>query len=184
MRLRVRRRRRRLHAFRLVTNAPPVDPVDLRMMERAIELANRAAALDEVPVGAVIYRGAEIIAEAHNTRETDADPVGHAELLAIRLAARRLGRWRLSGCSLAVTLEPCPMCAGALVNARIDRLVYGARDPKAGACGSLFRIPTDVRLNHRVEIIEGVMAKECGKLLTDFFRTKRQLTRERRAKAG
>ncbi|QOJ19073.1 MAG: nucleoside deaminase [Phycisphaeraceae bacterium] len=153
-------------------------------MERAIELANRAAALDEVPVGAVIYRGAEIIAEAHNTRETDADPVGHAELLAIRLAARRLGRWRLSGCSLAVTLEPCPMCAGALVNARIDRLVYGARDPKAGACGSLFRIPTDVRLNHRVEIIEGVMAKECGKLLTDFFRTKRQLTRERRAKAG
>lgn len=164
-----------MHAFRLVTNAPPVDPVDRRMMERAIELANRAAALDEVPVGAVIYRGAEIIAEAHNTRETDADPVGHAELLAIRLAARRLGRWRLSGCSLAVTLEPCPMCAGALVNARVARLVYGAPDPKAGAVDTLFEIGRDPRLNHRFAITAGVRRDECAARLSAFFAKLRAL---------
>lgn len=143
------------------------------MMERAIALAERAASLGEVPVGAVVYAGERIVGEGYNVRETDADPTGHAEIVALREAARSLGEWRLNECTLAVTLEPCPMCAGALVNARLGRLVYGATDPKAGACHTLFSIPTDRRLNHEVEVIGGVLADRCGDLLRDFFRRRR-----------
>lgn len=150
------------------------------MMRRAIELAREAAARGEVPVGAVVYRGSDVIAEAYNLREAAADPTGHAELLAISQAGKSLGDWRLTGCSLAVTLEPCPMCAGAMVNARLDRVLYGATDPKAGACETLYRIPTDSRLNHRVNMIGGVLAEECSKLLTDFFQDRRKANRQAR----
>lgn len=152
---------------------PEVDPLDLRMMERAIELARSAAGAQEVPVGAVVYRGEEIVAEAANNREATGDPTGHAELVALREAGRRLGTWRLDDCSMAVTLEPCPMCAGALVNARLGRLIYGAYDPKAGACCTLFDIPADNRLNHRVEMIGGVEEDRCAELLRSFFRRRR-----------
>jgi tRNA(adenine34) deaminase len=152
---------------------PDLTATDLAMMERAIVLAGTAAAMDEVPVGAVLYRGDQIIAEGYNLREKSRDPVAHAELLAISRGGRALGEWRLSNCSLAVTLEPCPMCAGAMVNARLGRLVFGATDPKAGACQTLFKIPTDRRLNHEVKIYGGVMADRCGQLLKDFFQRKR-----------
>jgi tRNA(adenine34) deaminase len=153
---------------------PDVTEIDIAMMERAIVLASKAAAMDEVPVGAVIYRHDRIIAEAHNLREKSKDPVAHAELLAISRAGRALGEWRLSDCSMAVTLEPCPMCAGAMVNARLGRVIYGANDPKAGACRTLYQIPTDRRLNHEVQVIGGVLADRCAKLLKDFFQRKRQ----------
>lgn len=153
---------------------PGVDALDLRMMDRAIELARSAANNDEVPVGAVIYRGDEIVAEAANNREATGDPTGHAELVALRIAGERLGTWRLDDCSMAVTLEPCPMCAGALVNARLGRLIYGAFDPKAGACCTLYEIPSDRRLNHRVEMIGGVEEQRCAELLRAFFRRRRE----------
>lgn len=159
---------------------PDVSDIDLAMMQRAIELAGKAAALGEVPVGAVVYKGSKIIAEAFNLRESANDATGHAELLAISKAGRALGEWRLTDCSLAVTLEPCPMCAGALVNARLDRLIYGAADPKAGACHTLYEIPSDGRLNHRVTMIGGVMADSCRKLLKDFFQERRQVNRNGR----
>ncbi|UCD76896.1 MAG: nucleoside deaminase [Phycisphaerales bacterium] len=142
-------------------------------MERAIDLARRAGETGEVPVAAVLYRGEAIVAEAVNARESTADPTAHAELLALSRAGRTLGRWRLIDCSLAVTLEPCPMCAGAMVNGRLGRLLYGASDPKAGACGTLFQIPTDERLNHRVTVIGGVLADRCAALLSDFFAERR-----------
>ncbi len=147
------------------------------MMLRAIELANAAAASGEVPVGAVVYRGETVLGEAANIREASADPTGHAEVIALRSAAARAGGWRLVDCSMAVTLEPCPMCAGALVNARVARLVYGARDPKAGAVDTLFDLCRDARLNHRVEVFGGVMASACGRLLSDFFRGRRKARR-------
>ncbi len=150
-----------------------VSAIDMRMMRRAIALAESASACGEVPVGAVVYRGQTVIAEAANNREATQDPVGHAELLALSQAGISLAEWRLNDCSLAVTLEPCPMCAGAMVNARLGRLIYGARDPKAGACHSLYSIPTDKRLNHEVEVIGGVLAEECGELLRAFFRQRR-----------
>lgn len=162
---------------------PDVTDVDLSMMRRAISLARRAAMMGEVPVGAVVYRGNEIIAEAANNRETTRDPVGHAELLAMSLAGQKLGTWRLNDCSLAVTLEPCPMCAGAMVNARLGRLIYGVTDPKAGACHTLFEIPTDRRLNHTVHMQGGVLADECRRLLQDFFRARRQQNRSARQSA-
>ena len=152
---------------------PGVDDVDVRMMERAIELARAAGANGEIPVGAVVYRGEEILGEAANNREHCCNPTGHAEMVALREAGTRLGSWRLADCSMAVTLEPCPMCAGALVNARLKRLVYGAFDPKAGACTSLFDIPGDRRLNHRVEMIGGVEEARCAELLKAFFRRRR-----------
>lgn len=152
---------------------PKISEDDRRMIERAIELARRAGEIGEIPVGAVIYRGREVIAEAANNREATADPTGHAEMVALRRAGERLGGWRLEGCSMAVTLEPCPMCAGALVNARLERVVYGAFDPKAGACSSLFRIPGDRRLNHRVDMIGGVEESRCAELLREFFRRRR-----------
>jgi len=146
---------------------------DETFMELALRQAREAAVLGEAPIGAVLVYDGEVVAEAHNRRETDRDPVAHAELLAIRQAAQRLGRWRLSGCTLYVTLEPCLMCAGALVLARLDRLVYGAADPKAGAVVSLYRVLEDERLNHRVEVTGGVLAERCGALLSDFFRARR-----------
>ena len=144
-------------------------------MGLAIEQARAAEALGDVPIGAVILAGGEIIARAHNRRIIDADPTAHAEMLAIRAAARARGDWRLGGCTLVVTLEPCCMCAGAIVLARIDRVVYGASDPKAGAVRTLYTLCDDDRLNHQVEIVSGVGAEACGKLLTDFFRAQRAM---------
>ena len=142
-------------------------------MARALALAERAAELGEVPVGAVVVVNDQVVAEAHNERESRRDPTAHAELLALGRAAQALGRWRLSGATLWVTLEPCPMCAGALVNARIDRLVFGARDPKAGAVRSLYQIADDPRLNHRLEVQGGVMADPCASVLRRFFAARR-----------
>ena len=146
-----------------------------RLMRAALEQAREAARLGDVPIGAIVARKGEIIAAAHNRRIIDSDPTAHAEILAIRRAAEMLGDWRLTGCALAVTLEPCCMCAGAVVLARLDRLIYGPADPKAGAVESLYRICTDEKLNHRVEVVSGVLADECGQLLTDFFRTQRKM---------
>ena len=138
-------------------------------MELALAEARKTEALGEVPIGAVIVREGEVVGRGYNRRETDGDPLGHAEILAIREAARRVGGWRLTGCSIYVTLEPCAMCAGALVASRIERLVYGAKDPKAGYCGSLGNLVQDVRLNHRLEVVGGVLERECGDLLRGFF---------------
>jgi tRNA(adenine34) deaminase len=143
---------------------------DRDWMRLALDEARRAAALGEVPVGAVVVRGDELLGAGHNRRETDGDPLAHAELLALRQAASRVSGWRLLGCTMFVTLEPCAMCAGALVNSRVERLVFGALDAKAGFCGSLGDIPRDARLNHRLEVVPGVLAGECGDLLRDFFR--------------
>lgn len=140
-----------------------------------MEQARRAEELGDVPIGAVIARGGRIVAAAFNRRIVDRDPTAHAELLAIRAAAAELGDWRLTDCTLAVTLEPCPMCAGAILLARIARLVYGAADPKAGAVDTLYQLCTDPRLNHRVEVVGGVLADDCGQLLTDFFRRQREM---------
>jgi tRNA(adenine34) deaminase len=144
--------------------------VDAQWMRAALAEADRAAALGEVPVGCVIVdpSGRELVA-AHNRRETEFDPTAHAEIVALRAAARAKGTWRLEGCSLFVTLEPCVMCAGALVNARIERVVWGCDDPKAGACVTLFNIGQDARLNHRFEIARGVLEEECGDRLRRFF---------------
>src|SRR4051812_30112079 len=146
---------------------------DLEMMRRALALAREALTLGEVPVGALVTRGTRVLSQAYNLRETLADPTAHAERLALTLAGRALGTWRLDGCTLFVTLEPCPMCAGALVQSRIARVVYGASDPKAGACASLYRLVTDPRLNHRAEVAAGVLADACGALLSEFFRSRR-----------
>ena len=145
---------------------------DKEYMRLALDEAGRAAALDEVPVGAVVVRRGEIIAKAHNTRETGKCALDHAELLAIRDACRAAGGWRLNDTTLYVTLEPCPMCAGAILNARIDRVVIGARDPRAGAFGSLFNL-NDLPLNHKTDVTAGVLADECTALMQDFFRSKR-----------
>jgi len=151
---------------------PPASELDTRMMERALQLAREASSIGEVPVGAVVYETAtgRTLAEGHNEREREKDPSAHAEHLAMVRAARARGVWRLSGCTLVVTLEPCAMCAGLIVNSRVDRVVFGAMDPKAGACGSLMQLTEDPRLNHRVTPIPGVMADECGEVLRDFFR--------------
>lgn len=152
---------------------------DLAMMRRALDLARDAAAMGEAPIGAVVYEteSGAILAEAHNRREIDADPSAHAEHIAIVQACKARGDWRLNDCTLAVTLEPCPMCAGLIVNARVGRLVYGAPDPKAGAVDSLYRLTTDDRLNHRVQPVAGVLAEEAGALLTAFFRDLRERRR-------
>lgn len=143
-------------------------------MARAIELARAGGLRGEVPVGAVIVRGGEVLAESHNRTIEDCDPTAHAEAVAIRVAARRLGDWRLEDCTLYTTLEPCAHCAGAAVLARIPRLVFGAADPKAGMAGSLGNLVQDPRLNHRVELLGGVLAEESGQLLRDFFRSRRR----------
>ncbi len=157
------------------TPTPTPTSVDLEMMARALVLARQAADVGEVPVGAVVYETAtgRVLGEGFNLRHTRKDPTLHAELIAIRQAAQILGDWRLNDCTLVVTLEPCPMCAGLIVNARLGRLVFGCPDPKAGACGSLMSITTDARLNHRVTPIAGVMSDDCAELLRAFFRSKR-----------
>ena len=140
-----------------------------QFMKAALEQAESAARLGEVPVGAVVVQDGKIIAQAHNRRELAQDPMAHAEILALSRAAKILDSWRLSGCSLYVTLEPCPMCAGALVNARVDHVIYGCPDPKAGAVRSLYALCDDPRLNHRLQITRGVLAKACAEVLSSFF---------------
>lgn len=146
---------------------------DLSFMREALAAARDALAAGEVPVGAVITRGDEVIATAANRTIRDQDPTAHAESLAIRQAAARLGSWRLGGCTLYVTLEPCAMCAGAIVLARVDRVVFGAWDEKAGMAGSVGDLLRHPRLNHRPQVLGGVMAEEAGELLTEFFRARR-----------
>jgi len=152
----------------------PWQPADAWAMGLALDEARRAVLTDDVPVGAVVVgpRG-EVVGRGRNAREAHAGPTGHAEVLALRSAAETLGRWRLDDCTLVVTLEPCLMCAGATVLARIPRLVLGAWDPKAGACGSQWDVVRDRRLNHRVEVVGGVRAEECGLLLRRFFEAQR-----------
>ena len=156
----------------------PVDAqqlaADEQWMQLALAEADAAEAHADVPIGCVIVGpDSKLLAAGHNRREVDADPTAHAEVVAIRTAAHRRGHWRLDGCTLYVTLEPCPMCAGAIVNARVKRVVFGAPDPKAGACGSLFNLVQDSRLNHRAELRAGVLAEEAAELLRAFFREKR-----------
>ena len=146
---------------------------DEARMRHALRAAVEAEEAGETPVGAVVYCGGELVGRAHNQRETLQDPTAHAEILAITQAAAALESWRLSGCTLYVTLEPCAMCAGAIVLARLDRVVYGAADPKAGACGSVLDVLGCERLNHRPRVRAGVLAGECGGLLTEFFRKRR-----------
>ena len=148
--------------------------MDATWMAEALAEARKAAAEGEVPIGAVVVHESRIVGRGRNARETRRDPTAHAEVLALQEAARALGRWRLTGATVYATLEPCPMCAGALVNARVDRLVYAVPDPKAGAAGTLFDIVRDGRLNHRIEVTAGVLARECGDLLTEFFRVRRK----------
>jgi tRNA(adenine34) deaminase len=154
--------------------ATPVDNTDdMRFMQVALEQARRAAKLGEVPVGAVVVYEGRIIAAAHNRRESDADPAAHAEFLALRDAARSLGRWRLSGCTTYVTLEPCVMCAGLMHQSRIDRCVYATPDPKAGALGTLYAIHADTRLNHTFTVERGICSEEAAELLRSFFAKRR-----------
>jgi tRNA(adenine34) deaminase len=145
------------------------DATDLRFMDHALALARQAAERGDVPVGAVVVRDGRILGVGLNRREIDADPVGHAEIVALRDAGRTVDRWRVDGATLYVTLEPCPMCAGAIVSARVARLVYGTHDPKGGAVRSLYEICSDPRLNHRVDVVSGVRAEEASQLLKDFF---------------
>jgi tRNA(adenine34) deaminase len=152
--------------------------LDQRWMRRALRQAQAAAEADEVPVGAVIVRDGQLVAQAHNGREQLRDPTAHAEMIAITQAAAALEDWRLEGCTLYVTLEPCPMCAGAIVLSRIPRVVYGAADAKAGAVQSLYQLLSDRRLNHRPAIAGGVLGQECGALLTQFFAGKRAMGRK------
>lgn len=157
-------------------HAPAATPLDNKMMSRALDLARLAASEGEVPVGAVVYETntGTILGEGRNTRETDRTPWGHAEYLAIQNACKAIGDWRLNHCSLAVTLEPCPMCSGLIVNARVGRLIYGAQDPKGGGTRSLFQIVDDPRLNHRAQVITGLHAPQAAKLLKDFFKQRRK----------
>jgi len=142
-------------------------------MLEAIAEGRAAGEQGEVPVGAVLVVDGRIVARAHNLRETTGDPLAHAELLALQAGARALGSWRLDGATLYVTVEPCPMCAGALVQARVSRLVYGVRDFKAGAAGTLFDLVRDKRLNHRLEVTDGILEEECRSLMRDFFQQRR-----------
>jgi tRNA(adenine34) deaminase len=148
---------------------PEPDPATLAFMRQALAAAEDAARIGEVPVGAVVVIRGEVVAVAHNERETKNDPTAHAEVVALRRAADALGSWRLIDAELYVTMEPCPMCAGALVNARLRRLVYGCDDPKAGAARTLYRLLDDPRLNHRVEVVPNVLAPEGAALLRAFF---------------
>lgn len=146
---------------------------DRTFMLIALEEAKKAASFSEVPVGALIVHEGQIIARNHNRREMDHDPTAHAEILVLQEAAKKLGRWRLSDCTLYVTLEPCPMCAGALVMSRLGRLVYGSPDFRAGAVESLFNIPTHQDLNHQVKVTAGIEEESCRQILQDFFQKKR-----------
>lgn len=146
---------------------------DLEFMDMALRQANEAANCGEVPIGSVLVKAGKVLAADRNRREQNKDATAHAEMLVLRRAGQLLGGWRLSGCTLYVTLEPCPMCAGAMVLARIDRLVYGAVDPKGGAAGTLYDITRDERLNHRLLVTGGVRERECAELLQQFFRSRR-----------
>ena len=151
-----------------------LNELDVFMMQRALKQARKAAQINEVPVGAVIHRDQQILSESHNLRQSRQDPTAHAEIIALQQAAKKIGSWRLQGCTLVVTLEPCPMCAGALVNARIDRLAYGAADPKMGCVDSLYRLCHDNRFNHRLEVCSGVLGDECSRMLSEFFQRLRR----------
>ncbi len=151
------------------------DEVDRRFMQQALELARQALDSEDVPIGAVVVHEGRIIGRGYNQREKLRDPTAHAEMIALTAAAEYLGQWRLADCTMYVTLEPCTMCAGALVLARIRRLVYAALDLKAGACGSLYEITQDARLNHRVETVPGVLAEPAAELLREFFQHRRAL---------
>ncbi len=151
-----------------------LDDLDSRFMQQALTLARAATLVGEVPIAALLVREGVVLAEAHNGRETRQDPTAHAELIVIQEAARQEKNWRLTGTTLYVTLEPCTMCIGAIVLARIPRLVFGATDPKAGACGSIMDIPPEPRLNHRVEVVGGLCADESRNLLQEFFRQLRK----------
>ncbi len=146
---------------------------DHEWMQEALGEAARAFEAGEVPVGAVVVLDGRVVGRGRNRKESGLDPTAHAEMIAIRQAAAELGRWRLSGCTLYATLEPCPMCVGAMLSARIDRLVFGCRDPKAGAVRSLFELAADSRLNHRIEVREGIGADQAAELLRSFFRLRR-----------
>jgi tRNA(adenine34) deaminase len=146
---------------------------DQRFMQMALAEAAAAAVEDEVPIGAVIIHEGQVLAAAHNQREQLRDPTAHAEMIAITQAAAALNSWRLENCTLYVTLEPCPMCAGAIVQSRVKRVVYGADDPKAGAVKTLYQLLDDARFNHRAEVTRGVLAEECGRVLSEFFQQKR-----------
>jgi tRNA(adenine34) deaminase len=150
------------------------DPRDDYFMALALREAERARAHQDVPIGAVLVRGGELLAAAHNERELRQDPTAHAEILALRQAARLDGSWRVLDATLYVTLEPCAMCAGAIVLARVPRVVFGATDPKAGACGSVLDVLAEERLNHRPEVLSGALAPACGQLLSDFFAARRR----------
>jgi tRNA(adenine34) deaminase len=147
---------------------------DLEFMQMALDQARLAPALGEVPIAAVIVMDGQLLSQVHNFREVWQDPTAHAEVVAIREAANRLKTWRLTGTTMYVTIEPCSMCAGAIIQARVSRLVFGARDPKAGACGSVFNLPSERRLNHRVEVCGGVLELESQELMQTFFRRLRQ----------
>src|SRR5918998_1481740 len=162
------------YAINLGEPLSPFTDADLSMMRRALLAAESAAERGEVPVGAVVARGAQILSVAANEREATGDPTAHAELLAIRDAARTLGGWRLAGCTLYATLEPCPMCAGAAHAARLSRLVYAAPDPKAGYAGTLHNVPADPRLNHTIHVDSGVLEAEAVELLRSFFNDRRK----------
>jgi tRNA(adenine34) deaminase len=165
---------RRLGMMGAVTVAPTAPgPQDEAFMRRAMAEAERALGHDDVPIGAVVVRGGEVIGAGHNERELRQDPTAHAEIIALRAAAHALGSWRVLDSTLYVTLEPCAMCAGAIVLARVPRVVFGCTDPKAGAAGSVLDVLAEPRLNHRPEVTGGVLARECATLLTDFFAARR-----------
>jgi tRNA(adenine34) deaminase len=151
------------------------DEIDRRHMQQALDEAAKALDSEDVPVGAIVVRKGRVIGRGYNQREKLQDPTAHAEMIALTAAATHIGHWRLEDCTMYVTLEPCTMCAGALVLARLARLVFAATDPKAGACGSLYEVTVDARLNHRVETVSGVMAEPAAELLKAFFRRRRKL---------
>lgn len=157
--------------------------LDTYFMNLALAQAKKAEELDEVPIGAVVVYEKQVIAQGYNRREVDNDPAGHAEFIAMKQASEKLGVWRLSGCTVYVTLEPCLMCAGLMYQARIDRCVYGAADPKAGALGSLYSVNEDDRLNHTFDVTSGVCSQECAAVLRTFFQNKRKRNKERKKQA-
>lgn len=157
--------------------------LDTYFMNLALAQAKKAEELDEVPIGAVVVYENQVIAQGYNRREVDNDPAGHAEFIAMKQASEKLGVWRLSGCTVYVTLEPCLMCAGLMYQARIDRCVYGAADPKAGALGSLYSVNEDDRLNHTFDVTSGVCSQECAAVLRTFFQNKRKRNKERKKQA-
>jgi tRNA(adenine34) deaminase len=160
--------------MRIKLRALPVPPDDVRFMRLALRAAERAAREQEVPVGAVVVKDGRVLSRAHNRPVRLQDPTAHAEILALRRAARKLGNYRLTGCDLYVTIEPCAMCAGAIVQGRLRRVVFGARDPKAGAYGSVLKVLNHPKLNHQVEVVAGVLAEDCAALLRAFFQTRRR----------